>query len=69
MAGQLTSDNQSKQQEGDKSLARTNQNGSGLMTREEALKMLQSVRDRDMLRRIENQRRQRIRRVPVEKDW
>ncbi len=41
----------------------------GLMTREEALKMLQSVRDRDMLRRMQQQRQERSRRVPVEKDW
>ncbi|MBC7968249.1 MAG: hypothetical protein H7Z17_20270 [Fuerstia sp.] len=41
----------------------------GLMTREEALKMLQSVRDRDMLRRMQQQRRERSRHVPVDRDW
>lgn len=41
----------------------------GLMTREEALKMLQSVRDRDMLRRMQQQREERSRRVRVDKDW
>lgn len=41
----------------------------GLMTREEALKMLQSVRDRDMLRRMQQQRRERSRHIPVERDW
>ncbi len=41
----------------------------GLMTREEALKMLQSVRDRDMLRRMQQQRQERSRRVQVDKDW
>ena len=41
----------------------------GLMTREEALKMLQSVRDRDMLRRMQQQRQERSRHVPVDKDW
>ena len=42
----------------------------GLMTREEALKMLQSVRDRDMLRRMQQQQRQeRSRHVPVDRDW
>jgi Ca-activated chloride channel family protein len=40
-----------------------------LMTREEALKMLQSVRDRDMLRRMQQQRKERSRHVSVEKDW
>ena len=69
MAGELTADNQSKAKEGDESAARVSQPGDGLMTREEALKMLQSVRDRDMLRRLQQQRRQRIRRVPVDKDW
>ncbi|MCA9012541.1 MAG: tetratricopeptide repeat protein [Planctomycetaceae bacterium] len=46
------------------------QNGKdGLMTREEALKMLQAVRDRDMLRRMQQQRQERSRRVRVDKDW
>ena len=69
MAGKLTADNQSTEKKGDESAARVNQASDGLMTREEALKMLQSVRDRDMLRRLQQQRRQRIRRVPVDKDW
>jgi Ca-activated chloride channel family protein len=41
----------------------------GLMTHEEALKMLQSVRDRDMLRRMQQQRQERSRHVPVDRDW
>ena len=41
----------------------------GLMTLEEALKMLQAVRDRDMLRRIRQQHQERSRRVPVDRDW
>jgi Ca-activated chloride channel family protein len=41
----------------------------GLMSREEALKMLQSVRDRDMLRRMRQQQQERSRRVPVDRDW
>ena len=69
MAGKLTADNQSNAKKGDESAARLTKTGDGLMTREEALKMLQSVRDRDMLRRLQQQRRQRIRRVPVDKDW
>jgi len=40
-----------------------------LMTREEALKMLQSVRDRDMLRRMQQLRQERSRHVPVDRDW
>lgn len=42
---------------------------AGEMTREEALKMLQSVRDRDMVRRLHQQRRNRTRRAHVDKDW
>ena len=69
IAGELTADNQSKENKASKSAARVNQASDVLMTRQEALKMLQAVRDRDMLRRLEQQRRQRIQRVPVEKDW
>lgn len=39
------------------------------MTREEALKMLQAVRDRDMLRRFGREQRERSRQIPVERDW
>lgn len=41
----------------------------GLITREEALKMLQAVRDRDMLRRLKQERIERTRHVPVDRDW
>ena len=40
-----------------------------LMTKEEALKLLQSVRDRDMLRRLRQEQVDSFQRVPVEKDW
>ena len=39
------------------------------MTEEEARKMLQAVRDRDMIRRFRQQQLQRSRQVPVDKDW
>ncbi len=39
------------------------------MSQEEALKMLQAVRDRDMLRRIRREQLERSRRVRVERDW
>lgn len=39
------------------------------MTEEEARKMLQSVRDRDMIRRFQQQQLRRSRQVPVDKDW
>ena len=41
----------------------------GAMSREEALKMLQSVRDRDMLRRLRQEQLERSRRRPVDRDW
>jgi len=69
LAGDLTADNQNKENQDGQPAAVPNQDDKGLMTRQEALKMLQSVRDRDMLRRLQLQRRQRARRVPVEKDW
>ncbi len=42
---------------------------SDQMTEEEARKLLQSIRDRDMLRRLRKQAAQRALRVPVERDW
>jgi len=46
-----------------------NENAQGVMSRQEALKLLQAVRDRDMIRRLRQQQLQRSRRVQVEKDW
>ena len=46
-----------------------NADDNGMMSRQEALKLLQAVRDRDMIRRLRQQQRQRSRRVQVEKDW
>lgn len=68
--GKLTSANDADSPAGDRpgtAVARTDKPGQ--MTRAEALKMLQSIRDRDLLRRFELQKRERLRRVPVEKDW
>ena len=39
------------------------------MTEEEARKLLQSIRDRDMLRRLRKRAAERALRVPVERDW
>lgn len=39
------------------------------ISREEAMKLLQSVRDRDLLRRFQIQQRERLKPIPVEKDW
>ncbi len=41
----------------------------GIMTQDEANKMLQAIRDRELLRRLRNQRAQQRRHVPVDKDW
>ena len=71
--GNISSDNESKSDgTGEQSLANPNlprEQKKGIMSRQEALKLLQSVRDRDMIRRIRQQQRQRPRRVQVEKDW
>ena len=40
-----------------------------LMSQQEAMKMLQSIRDRDMVRRYRLERAERSRYVPVERDW
>mgnify|MGYP002623849614 CR=1 FL=1 len=39
------------------------------MTPEEAQKMLQAVRDRELLRRLKQQKQSHSRRVPVDRDW
>lgn len=70
--GQLQSQSEgtdeSEFQEGEKN-AMTQQLMQQSMTREEALKMLQAVRDRDMLRRFGREQRERSRQIPVERDW
>lgn len=66
-SGELTPVNQSQQQD-QSQMAAAKPIESG-MTQEEAMKLLQSVRDRDMLRRLRLQQRQRSRQIPVDKDW
>ncbi|QDU56927.1 prolipoprotein diacylglyceryl transferase [Aeoliella mucimassa] len=41
----------------------------GEMTEEEAEKMLQAIRDREMLRRLRRQAAERDRHIPVDRDW
>ena len=67
--GELTSRNQPSIEEGElPEQAVTDKPGQ--LTREEALKLLQSIRDRDMQRRLRQKfRQQRRRRVPVKRDW
>jgi Ca-activated chloride channel homolog len=40
-----------------------------LLSKEEAMKMLQAVRDRDMLRRLKQEQLERSRRINVDRDW
>ena len=40
-----------------------------VMTQQEAMKMLQSIRDRDMMRRFRIERAERSRYIPVDRDW
>ena len=39
------------------------------MTQQEAEKMLQAIRDRDMIRRLRRQAAERNQHVPVDRDW
>ncbi|MGI9444976.1 MAG: hypothetical protein ACR2N1_21050 [Rubripirellula sp.] len=67
-SGELTAVNEQEdapdQERGEPALVNTDQ-----MTEEEARKLLQSIRDRDMLRRLRKQAAERALRVPVERDW
>ena len=67
-SGELTAVNEQDdgpdQDQGEPRLVQTNQ-----MTEEEARKLLQSIRDRDMVRRLRKQAAERALRVPVERDW
>ena len=67
-SGELTAVNEQEEpldhKPGEPTLVNTNQ-----MTEEEARKLLQSIRDRDMLRRLRKQAAERALRVPVERDW
>lgn len=69
-SGQLSTADQDEPEQLESGSSVVQQNpDQGLMTKEEALKMLQAVRDRDMLRRLRQERQERARQVPVEKDW
>jgi len=68
-ANDADSKEQSDKEKMQASLARQSDQDNGMMTRQEALKLLQAVRDRDMLRRLRQKQRQRRNRVQVERDW
>jgi Ca-activated chloride channel homolog len=65
--GELTSENANEKQVESVGTETTDQ--VGLMDQQEAMKMLQAIRDRDMLRRFQLQQRERRRYVPVDRDW
>lgn len=70
-SGELTSDQDQPPKKNSKSeygIAAQNEK-PGLMNKEEALKLLQSVRDRNMLRRLRQQQLERTRQVHVDRNW
>jgi Ca-activated chloride channel homolog len=69
--GELTSANQqdSEREANEQTEPQPVVDQEGRMTKEEAMKLLQSVRDRDMLRRLRQAQADRQRQKPVEKDW
>ena len=67
--GQLTADQESQNKPNGSVAIAEDDSEMRPMTKEEALKMLQAVRDRDMLRRLRKQQRERARHIQVDKDW
>lgn len=65
-SGELTAANES---DGDLQESMVDPAKTMQMTEQEARKMLQAIRDRDMLRRLRRQAAERWRRVPVDRDW
>ncbi len=68
-SGELTAADPAARAGAAEATSEENESGRQAMSREEALKLLQAVRDRDMLRRLQRQQLERSRRVPVERDW
>ena len=52
-----------------KDVAAFDSSQDGEMTQQEADKMLQAIRDRDMIRRLRRQAVERNQHVPVDRDW
>lgn len=69
--GELTTvgEEEAKQNQDQKPIAAFDPAKDGEMTQQEAEKMLQAIRDRDMLRRYRRQQEQLQQHVPVDKDW
>lgn len=68
-SGELKPANEPQENEGRQGNVAIPSADEELMTREEAMKMLQSVRDRDMLRRLRQDQLERSRHVPTDRDW
>ena len=66
--GDLTAADQAEEQPGEDARGEFDQKLTP-MTREEAFKLLQSVRDRDMLRRLRQQQFERNQHIPTARDW
>ena len=68
--GELTAENSLPETQASASAEQMEKaDGAFRMTKEEARKLLQSIRDRDLQRRLQRRAADRARRVPVEKDW
>ncbi len=68
-SGELKAASEQDESEGSRSRQTLDTIQDGLMSKEEALKMLQAVRDRDMLRRLRQEQLERNMHVPTDKDW
>ncbi|MBN1511974.1 MAG: tetratricopeptide repeat protein [Phycisphaerae bacterium] len=67
--GELESENPQDKQEQQQQAGKPQEQDMRKMTREEAARLLQAVRDRERERRDEVRRRQMLGRPPVDKDW
>lgn len=69
--GELTAASEEEAKDGkDKQpIAAFNPSKDGEMTQEEADKMLQAIRDREMLRRYQRRQQEMRQYVPVDRDW
>ncbi|WP_425398710.1 hypothetical protein [Aeoliella sp.] len=67
--GELSAAEQSEEEASDEQKPAGRVLKEGEMTEEEADKMLQAIRDRDMLRRLQRQATERNQHIPVDRDW
>lgn len=67
--GELTAAGEQAGEQADGALAAAGNSEDGRLSQEEAMKMLQAVRDRDMVRRLWQEQIEQSRHVPVDRDW